>query len=156
MRAGVAPDHPKIKSVTRVYDKIAQNPAFRFFGGVRVGADMAPASWPSAITPSSTRWARARGNGLGITGEDLAGVHSATGVRGLVQRPPGARRPPVRPRRQRAVVIGNGNVAIDVARMLVLDAGELAPTDTADARRRRARASAVREVRQNSCGVLMR
>src|SRR5215212_10132137 len=78
VRAGVAPDHPKIKSVTRIYDKIAEHPAFRFFGGVRVGADVAAAELRERYHAVVYAVGTARGTRLGIPGEELAGAHSAT------------------------------------------------------------------------------
>jgi ferredoxin--NADP+ reductase len=133
VRAGVAPDHPKIKSVTRVYDKVAQQPGFRFFGGVRVGADVAVAELRERYHAVVYAIGTAQGNRLGIPGEDLPGVHSATDfVAWYNGHPTGADARFDLDRAERAVVIGNGNVAIDVARMLVLHPDELAPTDTAD------------------------
>ena len=132
VRAGVAPDHPKIKSVTRVYTKTAAHPAFRFYGGVRLGEDLSRDDLLTATTPSSTRSGRPPTTG--------SGSRARTG-RGRIPPPSsshGTTAIPSTPTRrstsacERAVVIGNGNVAIDVARMLVLDPGELAGTDTAD------------------------
>jgi ferredoxin--NADP+ reductase len=146
VRAGVAPDHPKIKSVTRIYDKIAQHPAFRFFGGVRVGADVAPAELRERYHAVVYAVGTARGTRLGIPGEELAGVHSATEFVAWYNGHPSRADHRFDLAAQRAVVIGNGNVAIDVARMLMLDPGELAPTDTADHAVAALAASAVREV----------
>jgi ferredoxin/flavodoxin---NADP+ reductase len=132
VRAGVAPDHPKIKSVTRVYDKTAQHPAFRFFGGVRIGVDVARdellARYHAVVYAVGT----ASDNRLGIPGEDLPGVHAATDFVGWYNGHPAYADRAFDLGAERAVVIGNGNVAIDVARMLMLAAEEVASTDTAD------------------------
>ena len=134
VRAGVAPDHPKIKSVTRMYDEDrAAQPGFRFFGGVELGTDITREELLERYHAVVYAVGTADDNRLGIPGEDRPGSHPATRVRRLVQRPPATRRPTSSTSpRERAVVIGNGNVAIDVARMLVLDPDELAVTDTAD------------------------
>src|SRR4051794_41155984 len=132
VRAGVAPDHPKIKSVTRVYDKIAQHPGFRFFGGVRVGAGIAPGELRERYHAVVYAVGTASGNRLGIPGEELAGVHSATDFVAWYNGHPARAAQSFDLTAERAVVIGNGNVAIDVARMLVLAPEELAPTDAAD------------------------
>jgi ferredoxin/flavodoxin---NADP+ reductase len=132
VRAGVAPDHPKIKSVTRMYQRTAQHPAFRFFGGVELGDDVAPAEllerYHAVVyavgTPTDKR--------LGIPGDDRPGSVAATQFVAWYNGHPGHADEAFDLSCSRAVVIGNGNVAIDVARMLVLDPDELASTDTAD------------------------
>jgi ferredoxin--NADP+ reductase len=132
VRAGVAPDHPKIKSVTRVYAKTAQHEAFRFFGGVALGTDVTReellARYHAVIYAVGT----ATDNRLGIPGEDRPGSHPATEFVAWYNGHPHFADHQFELNGGRAVVIGNGNVAIDVARMLVLDPRELAPTDTAD------------------------
>ena len=132
VRAGVAPDHPKIKSVTRVYAKTAQHEAFRFFGGVALGTDVTReellARYHAVIYAVGT----ATDNRLGIPGEDRPGSHPATEFVAWYNGHPHFADHQFKLNGGRAVVIGNGNVAIDVARMLVLDPRELAPTDTAD------------------------
>ena len=133
VRAGVAPDHPKIKSVTRVYEKTAAHESFRFFGGGRRWASTCPARtcW-RAITRSCTRSGRRPTTGSGFPGEDRPGSHPATEFVAWYNGHPHFADHLFDLNGGRAVVIGNGNVAIDVARMLVLDPAELAPTDTAD------------------------
>src|ERR1700744_4490976 len=132
VRAGVAPDHPKIKSVTRVYTKTALNPAFRFFGAVTLGTDISReellARYHAVIYAIGT----ATDNRLGIPGEDRPGSHPATDFVAWYNGHPHYADHMFDLNGGRAVVVGNGNVAIDVARMLVLDPTELAPTDTAD------------------------
>jgi ferredoxin--NADP+ reductase len=132
VRAGVAPDHPKIKSVTRVYAKTAAHPAFRFFGGVRLGKDISREDLLRRYHAVLYAVGTATDNRLGVPGEDRPGSHAATEFVAWYNGHPHYADEMFNLHGGRAVVIGNGNVAIDVARMLVLDPGELAPTDTAD------------------------
>ena len=133
VRSGVAPDHPKIKSVTRVYEKTAAHARFRFFGNVNFGEHVSRedlrAHYHAIIYATGSSIDRA----LGIPGEDLRGSHAATEFVGWYNgHPDHADLEVDLLSAQRAVVIGNGNVAIDVARMLVLSTAELATTDIAD------------------------
>ena len=132
VRAGVAPDHPKIKSVTRVYAKTAMHDAFRFFGGVQLGADITREELTGRYSAVIYAVGTSTDNRLGIPGEDRPGSHPATEFVAWYNGHPDFADHAFDLNGGRAVVIGNGNVAIDVARMLVLDPGELAPTDTAD------------------------
>jgi len=133
VRSGVAPDHPKIKSVTRIYEKTAAHPRFRFFGNVAFGEHVSReellSHYHAIVYATGTPVDRP----LGISGEELPGSHAATEFVGWYNGHPDHTDLEVDLRAaERAVVIGNGNVAIDVARMLVLAPSELAPTDTAD------------------------
>jgi ferredoxin--NADP+ reductase len=132
VRAGVAPDHPKIKSVTRMYDKTAMHEAFRFFGGVELGRDVSREDLRERYHAVIYAIGTSTDNRLGIPGEDRPGSHPATEFVAWYNGHPLFADHMFDLNGGRAVVIGNGNVAIDVARMLVLDPGELAPTDTAD------------------------
>jgi ferredoxin--NADP+ reductase len=132
VRAGVAPDHPKIKSVTRVYAKTASHEAFRFFGSVELGADVSREDLLARYEAVVYAVGTATDNRLGIPGEDRPGSHAATSFVAWYNGHPHFADQQFDLNGGRAVVVGNGNVAIDVARMLVLDPGELAPTDTAD------------------------
>ena len=132
VRAGVAPDHPKIKSVTRVYAKTALHDAFRFFGAVSLGTDLSREDLLSRYHAVVYAVGTAIDNRLGIPGEDRPGSHAATEFVAWYNGHPDFADQVFDLNGGRAVVVGNGNVAIDVARMLVLDPGELAPTDTAD------------------------
>jgi ferredoxin--NADP+ reductase len=132
VRAGVAPDHPKIKAVTRVYEKTARKDGFRFFGGVVLGRDVTRAELLERYDVVLYALGTSDDNRLGIPGEDRPGVHGATQFVGWYNGHPDAADHDYDLSVKRAVVIGNGNVAIDVARMLVLHPDELAPTDTAD------------------------
>jgi ferredoxin/flavodoxin---NADP+ reductase len=133
VRSGVAPDHPKIKSVTRVYEKTAAHPRFRFFGNVHFGEHVSRddllAHYHAILYATGSPADRP----LGIPGEHLPGSHAATEFVGWYNGHPDHTDLELDLlSAERAVVIGNGNVALDVARMLVLAPAELAPTDTAD------------------------
>ena len=132
VRAGVAPDHPKIKTVTRVFEKTARKPGFRFLGGVELGRDVHRSELRERYHAVLYSIGAATDRRLGIPGEDLPGSEAATTFVGWYNGHPD------HPDRQfdldvgRAVVIGNGNVALDCARMLALGAGELRASDTAE------------------------
>jgi ferredoxin--NADP+ reductase len=132
VRAGVAPDHPKIKSVTRVYAKTASHESFRFFGGVELGAAVSREDLLARYEAVVYAVGTSLDNRLGIPGEDRPGSYAATEFVAWYNGHPHFSDHQFDLNGGRAVVVGNGNVAIDVARMLVLDPGELAPTDTAD------------------------
>ena len=132
VRAGVAPDHPNIKAVTRVYEKTARLDGFRFHGNVEVGRDVSHeelAAHHHAVLYATGAPTDRR---LGIPGEDLPGSVAATSFVAWYNGHPDYRDEDFDLSSKRAVVIGNGNVALDVARMLALTPDELAPTDTAD------------------------
>jgi ferredoxin/flavodoxin---NADP+ reductase len=133
VRSGVAPDHPKIKSVSRIYEKTAAHPRFRYFGNVEFGSHVSRedllAHYHAIVYATGSPSDRP----LDIPGEDLPGSHAATEFVGWYNGHPDHTQLEFDLlAAERAVVIGNGNVALDVARMLVLEPQELAPTDTAD------------------------
>lgn len=132
VRAGVAPDHPKIKTVTRAFEKTASHEDFRFFGGVELGSDITRAELLERYHVVVYAVGTNTDNRLGIEGEDLPGSHPATEFVAWYNAHPHHADLDFDLSCERAVVIGNGNVAIDVARMLMLDEDELRPTDTAD------------------------
>jgi ferredoxin/flavodoxin---NADP+ reductase len=133
VRSGVAPDHPKIKSVTRVYEKTAAHPRFRYFGNVTFGEHISREELLERYHAIVYATGSPSDRLLGIEGEELAGSHAATEFVGWYNGHPDHTDLEVDLlSAERAVVIGNGNVALDVARMLVLAPEELAPTDTAD------------------------
>jgi ferredoxin--NADP+ reductase len=146
VRFGVAPDHPKIKSVTRVFERTARLPGFRFHGNVEAGRDVSHEQLAAAYhavlyavgTPSDKR--------LGIDGEDLPGSVAATDFVAWYNGHPDYADLEFDLSAKRAVVIGNGNVAVDVARMLMLSIDELAVTDIADHALEALRFSQVEEV----------
>ncbi len=132
VRAGVAPDHPKIKSVTRAFDKTARHERFRFFGHVELGSDVTRDEllehYDAVLYSVGTSIDRR----LGIPGEELAGSHPATEFVAWYNGHPDHSGLEVDLQASHVVVIGAGNVAIDVARMLALAPSELGVTDTAD------------------------
>ena len=133
VRSGVAPDHPKIKSVTRVYEKTAAHPRFRYFGNVTFGEHVSREDLLDHYHAIVYATGSPSDRPLGIPGEELPGSHAATEFVGWYNGHPDHTDLEVDLlSAERAVVIGNGNVALDVARMLVLAPAELAPTDTAD------------------------
>src|SRR5689334_10202185 len=132
VRSGVAPDHPNIKAVTRVYEKTAAREHFRFFGGVTLGDHVSRADLLERYHAVVYAVGTPDDNRLGIPGEDLPGSHPATRFVAWYNGHPEAADEDFDLSAERAVVIGNGNVAIDVARMLVLHPDELIQTDAAD------------------------
>jgi ferredoxin/flavodoxin---NADP+ reductase len=132
VRFGVAPDHPKIKSVIRVYEKTAARPEFRFFGNVEVGADVTVEELCERYHAVVFAYGTATDRHLGIPGEELPGSHPATEFVNWYNAHPDFADREFDLSCERVVVIGNGNVAADVARMLALTAEELRETDTAD------------------------
>ncbi len=133
VRLGVAPDHPQLKTVSRAFEKIAARPGFRFLGNVEVGRDVTHeelAERYHAVVYAVGSQADRR---LGIPGEDLPGSWPATELVAWYNGHPDFQHLELDLSHERAVVIGNGNVALDVARMLALTREELATTDTADA-----------------------
>ena len=129
VRGGVAPDHPKIKSVTRMYERIAAHPGFRFLGNVRVGSAIEHAEllalYDAIIYASGAQTDRH----LGIPGEELAGSHAATEFVGWYNGHPDFRDRRFDLGATSAVVVGMGNVAMDVTRILASSMDELTPTD---------------------------
>ena len=132
VRAGVAPDHPKIKSVIRVYEKTAARDGFRFFGNVQLGSQVSAAELAERYHAVIYAYGASTDRHLGIPGEDLAGSHPATAFVAWYNAHPDFADAEFDLSCERAVVIGNGNVATDVARMLALTRPELEETDTAD------------------------
>jgi ferredoxin/flavodoxin---NADP+ reductase len=132
VRAGVAPDHPKIKSVTRVYEKTAKHPGFRFYGGVELGNHVTRQDLLDRYHVVLYAVGTAADNKLGIPGEERPGSHGALEFVAWYNGHPDYADHSFDLSATRAVVIGNGNVAVDVARMLVLHPDEVAATDTAD------------------------
>ena len=132
VRLGVAPDHPKLKSVSRAFERIAEKPGFRFFGNVEVGRDLSHADLLQLYDAVVYAFGAQTDKRLGIPGEDLAGSWSATEFVAWYNGHPDYQDLEFDLNVERAVVIGNGNVALDVARMLALTPDELSPTDTTD------------------------
>jgi ferredoxin--NADP+ reductase len=146
VRSGVAPDHPKIKSVTRIYEKTAAHPRFRFFGNVELGKDISRDELAERYHAIVYATGSPADRPLEIPGENLHGSHPATDFVGWYNGHPDYCEHDFDLSASRAVVIGNGNVALDVARMLTLTHDELAVTDIADHALEVLDASSVREI----------
>jgi len=146
VRSGVAPDHPKIKSVTRAYDKTAQHERFRFFGHVELGGDVTRAQLLEHYHVVMYTLGTSIDKRLGIPGEDLRGSHAATEFVAWYNGHPDHCGLEVDLQAEQVVVVGAGNVAIDVARMLALAPSELEITDTADHAMEVLRGSGVKEI----------
>src|SRR3982751_858388 len=146
VRSGVAPDHPKIKSVTKAYDKTTQHERFRFFGHVELGSDITRQQLLDHYHVVLYTLGTSIDRRLGIPGEDLRGSHAATEFVAWYNGHPDHTGLEVDLQATQVVVIGAGNVAIDVARMLALAPFELAVTDAADHAIEGLQASNVREI----------
>jgi len=146
VRAGVAPDHPKIKSVTRLYERTAEHPRLRLFANVEFGRHLTLEDlrrhYHAIVYAVGTPIDRP----LGIPGEELAGSYAATDFVGWYNGHPDFCDHVFDLSGERAIVIGAGNVALDVARMLVLTHDELRGTDIADHALDSLEHSGVREV----------
>lgn len=132
VRAGVAPDHEKIKNVTRVFDRTASNPAFRFFGNVDFGVHVTLADLKSFYHQVYFSTGAQVDRQLGIPGEDLERSHSATEFVAWYNGHPDFRDLEFDLTQERVAIVGVGNVAIDVARILCKTVEELKTTDIAD------------------------
>jgi len=146
VRSGVAPDHPKIKTVSKVFEKIAADPNFRLFANVEIGSDITIAQLQEKYDAVVVATGSAVGKKLGIPGENLKGSMSAAEFVPWYNAHPDFADVEVPLTSDIAVVIGAGNVAMDVARMLALEPSELDPTDTADHAIDALKASAIRDV----------
>ncbi len=132
VRSGVAPDHPKIKTVSKVFEKIANTENFRLFANVEVGVDVTVAQLKEKYDAVIIATGSSIGKKLGIPGEELRGSLSAAVFVPWYNAHPDFVGVDTPLDADTAVVIGAGNVAMDVARMLALEPSELDPTDTAD------------------------
>ena len=133
VRLGVAPDHPKIKSVSRAFEKIAERPGFRFLGNVEAGRDLRHSDLVELYDAVIYTVGAQSDRRMGIPGEDLPGSWPATEFVAWYNGHPDFQDIDFDLAVERVVVVGAGNVAVDVARMLALTPEELAPTDTTDA-----------------------
>jgi ferredoxin--NADP+ reductase len=146
VRAGVAPDHQKIKAVTAAFDKVAAHPRFRFFGGVELGKDLGVADLRAHYHQIVYTTGAQTDRRMGIPGEDLPGSHPATEFVAWYNGHPDFRDCQFDVTQERVAVVGVGNVAVDVARILCRTPEELARTDIADHALETLRHSRVREV----------
>ena len=132
MRGGVAPDHPKIKSVTRVFERIATQPGFRYLGHVRVGEDVTVDELRARYHALLLCYGAETDRMLGIPGESLAGSHAATEFVAWYNGHPDYAGATFDLTQREVAVVGIGNVAMDVARILAKPPQVLAATDLAD------------------------
>ena len=146
VRSGVAPDHPKIKTVSKVFEKVATAGNFRLFGGVELGTDISTEQLRDMYDAVVIATGSAIGKKLGIPGEDLPGSISSAEFVPWYNAHPDFHSVEVPLDCETAIVIGAGNVAMDVARMLALEPSELDPTDTADHAIAAFKGSKIREV----------
>src|SRR5438105_7663472 len=146
VRLGVAPDHPKLKTVSRAFERIAEQPGFRFLGNVEVGRDIEHVDLVRLYDAVIYAVGAQTDRRLGIPGEDLRGSWAATEFVAWYNGHPDYQQLDFDLSVERAVVIGNGNVALDVARMLALTHEELEPTDATDASIAAIASSPIREI----------
>jgi len=146
VRAGVAPDHLKIKAVTGAFDKTAAHPRFRFFGGIELGKDVSVADLRGLYHQIVYTTGAQTDRRMGIPGEDLPGSHPATEFVAWYNGHPDYRDCQFDLGQERVAVVGVGNVAIDVARILSRTPSELEKTDIAEHALEALRQSRVREV----------
>ncbi len=146
VRSGVAPDHPKIKSVSAQFEKTAEDPRFRFFGNIKVGEQVSATELAERYDAVIYAVGAQSDRALNIPGEDLPGSVAAVDFVGWYNAHPHFEQVAPDLSSARAVVVGNGNVAVDVARMLVTEPDVLALTDIADHALETLRPCGVREV----------
>ncbi len=132
VRSGVAPDHPKIKSISKQFEKTAADPRFRFFGNVSVGEHVQASELAERYDAVIYAVGAQSDRALNIPGEDLPGSIAAVDFVGWYNAHPNFEEATPDLSGSRAVVVGNGNVALDVARILVTDPDVLGLTDIAD------------------------
>ncbi len=146
VRAGVAPDHPNIKSVTRVFEKTAAHPEYRFYGNVEIGRDLSHYDLVRHYHAVIYAVGAQTDKRMGIPGEDLPGSWPATEFVAWYNGHPDFRDLEFDLSCERAIIIGNGNVAMDCARMLALTHEELCVTDVADHALEVMRESSVKDI----------
>jgi ferredoxin/flavodoxin---NADP+ reductase len=146
VRGGVAPDHEKTKGVIKQFEKTAARPGFRFFGNVTFGTDLSLAEVLAHYHQVLFATGAEGDRRLGLSGEDLPGSHSATAFVGWYNGHPDYRDARFDLGAEQVVVVGNGNVAVDVARILTRSVDDLARTDIAEHALEALRHSRVKEV----------
>jgi ferredoxin--NADP+ reductase len=146
VRDGVAPDHQSIKAVTRKFEKVHEDPRFRYFGNVTFGDDIHRDDLFGLYDQLVYAVGTPTDRQMGIPGEDLEGSHSATEFVWWYNGHPDFTDSEFDLDAERAVVVGIGNVALDVARILARSSDSLATTDIADHALEVLRSSSVREI----------
>ena len=150
VRSGVAPDHPKIKTVSKVFEKIATTEGFKLYCNVELDKDITLEELESNYDAVVIATGSSRGRKLGIPGEELRGSFSAAEFVPWYNAHPDFVDVDIDLSCETAVVIGAGNVAMDVARMLALEPSELDTTDTAEHALEKLHGSSIRKV--HICG----
>jgi len=145
VRSGVAPDHPKIKSISKVFEKVSDDPRFRLVANVELGQDVTLGELRAHYDAVVLSIGADVGRQLGIPGEELRGSLSSADFVPWYNGHPDYVNLDVPLDAERAVIIGAGNVAMDVARILAVTAEELEKTDIADHALAALRASKVKE-----------
>ncbi len=146
VRSGVAPDHPKIKTVSKVFEKIAKESGFKLFANVELGKDISLKDLRDQYDVVVLATGSASGRKLGIAGEDLENVLSSADFVPWYNAHPDFTNVEVDLNTDTAVVIGAGNVAMDIARMLAIHPSELDATDTAEHALKKFKQSNIRQV----------
>jgi ferredoxin--NADP+ reductase len=146
VREGVAPDHQSIKSVTRIFDRVLSQPRVRYFGNIEFGRDVTRGELTSLYDQVVYATGAQTDRRMGIPGEELAGSWPATDFVRWYNGQPDCADLEFNLDVERAVVVGNGNVAVDVVRILLSDPDVLATTDIADHALESLRRSRIREV----------
>ena len=146
VRSGVAPDHQKIKTVSKVFEKIAKEVGFRLFANVELGKDISLKDLRDQYDAVVLATGSTAGRKLGILGEDLANVLSSADFVPWYNAHPDFTNVEVDLNTDTAVVIGAGNVAMDIARMLAIHPSELDATDTAEYALKNFKQSNIRQV----------
>jgi adrenodoxin-NADP+ reductase len=148
VRYGVAPDHPEVKNCQDTFEEVALSPRFSYIGNVKVGYDIELAQMKPHYDAILFAYGASEDRQLGIPGEDLPGIYSARSFVGWYNGLPQFQglKPNLRAGEQ-AVVIGQGNVALDVARILLSPVDALRSTDIADQAIQALSESKIRSVR---------
>jgi len=146
VRSGVAPDHPKIKTVAKVFEKVAADPNFRLFANVELGKDLQLADLTDRYDAVVLCTGSSKGKKLGIPGEELPNSISAAEFVPWYNGHPDYEKFEVELSGKVALVIGAGNVAMDCARMLAVEAHELDETDTAEHAMKKLHESEIKKV----------
>jgi ferredoxin/flavodoxin---NADP+ reductase len=146
VRAGVAPDHQKIKTITRLYEPLGQDPRFAFFGNVELGRDIGVEELQACYDQVLYATGSENDRRLGVPGEHLVGCAPASVFVGWYNGHPDYHAAAFDLSCQRVAIIGHGNVALDVARILAKSPAELSATDVADHALAALRKSQVEEI----------